>query len=65
MSYQYCNNHQEKVKMNKLYFNKMIIKDGKKNGAKIHLNIFWCQKCEKIYRVETKQEEIKPLEIKN
>jgi len=64
MSYQYCSNKHERIKMNRLYYNNVKIVEGKKQ-SKTFLDCFWCQKCMKIYRVETKVEEIKPLEIKN
>ena len=65
MSYTYCNNHKDKVKMNRLYYNNVRIVEGKKQGAKTFLDCYWCKSCMKIYKVETKQEEIKLLEIKN
>ena len=65
MSYQYCNNHKDRVKINRLYYNNVRIVEGKKQGAKTFLDCYYCQKCLKIYKVEIKIDEIKPLEIKN
>lgn len=64
MSYQYCNNSHETIKMNRLYYNNVKIVDGKKQGSKTMLDYYWCQICMKIYKVESKHQEIIPLEIK-
>lgn len=50
--------------MNRLYYNNVRIVEGKKQGSKTFLDCYWCKICMKIYRVEIKVEEIKPMENK-
>lgn len=65
MIYQYCNNNHKRIKMNRLYYNNAKVVEGKKQGSKTMLDFYWCQTCKKIYQVETKKQEIKPMEINN
>lgn len=62
MKYQYCKN--DGTKMNRLYFNKVKFIEKKKQGTVVMLDYFWCQKCEEIFKIDFRIEDIIPSEIK-
>ena len=57
MKYQYCKI--DRTKMNRLYYTEVRKNEGKKRGAIVKTNYFWCKTCKTLCEVNSELDTVK------